>query len=410
MVRRPRRSVAQRLHDGRSIGELFEEELAFARKGPLREGAFPSRLHDERTATLLGVALGISFLVCFLTGLVTQFAQHPLDLGFLSMPASPGWLYRLTQGMHVATGTLAVPLLLAKLWTVYPRLFTWPPIRNVAHAVERISLLPLVAGSIFQLGSGLANGAHWRPWLFNFPVVHYWMAWIVIGALVAHIGAKWTIARRSLGRAARQASQPAGSGLDRRGFLTVVAAAAGVVTLTTIGQTFRPLRRLALLAPRRPDAGPQGIPVNKSASGAGVLETAMDHGFRLVIEGRVARRLELSRAQLLALPQHSAHLAIACVEGWSSAAVWSGVPIRDLVELAGGDPERSTVVVHSLQQGSAYSSSQLNEPHVRDRDTLLALAVGGEPLHIDHGYPCRLIAPNRPGVQQTKWVTRMVVT
>ncbi len=409
MVRRPRRSVGERLRAGRSIGELFEEELAFARVGPLKEGAFPSRLHDERTAALLGISLGVCFLTCFLTGLITQFAQHPLDLGFLSMPASPGWLYRVTQGTHVATGTLAIPLLLAKLWTVYPQLFAWPPVRDVAHALERISLMPLVAGGIFQLSTGIANGAHWRPWRFDFPLVHYWTAWIVIGALVVHVGAKWTITRRSLGRTARHRPQAAGTGLDRRGFLTAVAAAAGLVTLTTIGQTLRPLRRLALLAPRRPDAGPQGIPVNKSASGAGVVELATDLGFRLVVEGRVARRLELSRTQLLALPQHSAHLAIACVEGWSSAAVWSGVPVRDLVELAGGDPERSTVVVHSLQQGSAYSSSQLNEPHVRDRDTLLALAVHGEPLHVDHGYPCRLIAPNRPGVQQTKWVTRLVV-
>jgi DMSO/TMAO reductase YedYZ molybdopterin-dependent catalytic subunit len=393
MVRRPRRALAERL-----------------RVGPFREGAFPSRLHDERTAALLGIALGACFLVCFLTGLITQFAQHPLHLGFLSMPASPGWLYRVTQGAHVATGTLAVPLLLAKLWTVYPRLFTWPPARGIAHAVERISLVPLVAGGIFQLWTGLANDAHWRPWLFNFPVVHYWTAWIVIGALLAHVGAKWAITRQSLGRAARRAPEPAGTGLSRRGFLATVAAAAGVVTLTTIGQTLRPLARLALLAPRRPDVGPQGIPVNKAAAGAGVVAAATAPGWRLVVEGNVRRPLSLSREQLLALPQHSAHLAIACVEGWSSAAVWTGVPVRDLVALAGGDPERSTVVAHSLQQGSAYGSSRLNEPHVRDRDTLLALAVHGEPLHIDHGYPCRLIAPNRPGVQQTKWVARLVVT
>jgi DMSO/TMAO reductase YedYZ molybdopterin-dependent catalytic subunit len=48
-------------------------------------------------------------------------------------------------------------------------------------------------------------------------------------------------------------------------------------------------------------------------------------------------------------------------------------------------------------------------PHVRDPLTLLALQLDGEPLHPDHGYPLRLIAPNRPGVLQTKWVTRLVV-
>jgi DMSO/TMAO reductase YedYZ molybdopterin-dependent catalytic subunit len=46
---------------------------------------------------------------------------------------------------------------------------------------------------------------------------------------------------------------------------------------------------------------------------------------------------------------------------------------------------------------------------VADRDTLLALELNGEPLHPDHGYPVRLIAPNRPGVLQTKWLTRVRV-
>ena len=44
-----------------------------------------------------------------------------------------------------------------------------------------------------------------------------------------------------------------------------------------------------------------------------------------------------------------------------------------------------------------------------DHDTLLALTLDGEPLAIDHGFPCRLIAPNRPGVLQTKWVGRLTV-
>jgi DMSO/TMAO reductase YedYZ molybdopterin-dependent catalytic subunit len=40
---------------------------------------------------------------------------------------------------------------------------------------------------------------------------------------------------------------------------------------------------------------------------------------------------------------------------------------------------------------------------------LLALLVNGEELHIDHGFPVRLMAPNRPGVNQTKWLERVVV-
>ena len=62
-----------------------------------------------------------------------------------------------------------------------------------------------------------------------------------------------------------------------------------------------------------------------------------------------------------------------------------------------------------MQRRGAYRHSRLNPDHARDPLTLLALELNGEPLHLDHGYPVRLIAPNRPGVEQTKWVTRLVV-
>jgi len=77
--------------------------------GTLRDEASRSPLRSERTATLLGMALGVSFLTCFVTGLMSHLAQHPLDVGFLSMPARPAGLYRLTQGLHVATGIALIP-------------------------------------------------------------------------------------------------------------------------------------------------------------------------------------------------------------------------------------------------------------------------------------------------------------
>ena len=98
----------------------------------------------RKTAAVLGIALGISFTVCFCTGLLSHLIQHPP--GWFLWPSRPAGFYRITQGLHVATGIAAIPLLLAKLWTVFPRLFLWPPVENVAHALERLSLLPLVGG------------------------------------------------------------------------------------------------------------------------------------------------------------------------------------------------------------------------------------------------------------------------
>jgi DMSO/TMAO reductase YedYZ molybdopterin-dependent catalytic subunit len=368
---------------------------------------FTSAFHDERIAAALGIALGATFSICFATGVWSHLQQNPPS--WFDPIARPAGLYRVTQGVHVATGIATIPLLLAKLWVVYPKLFR-PVLSSIGVFLERVSLIPLVGGGIFLLFTGLANINLWYPWPFNFRSAHYWVAWITIGALVVHVGAKLTTTRAAFSRRVPldPAAAPASS-MDHRRFLALVAGASGMLTVFTIGQTVWPLRQLALLAPRRPDTGPQGFPVNRSAVAAGVVDVARDPDYRLVVEGRVRHPLSLSLAQVRAMPLHDAVLPIACVEGWSASRSWRGVRVRDLLERAGASPD-ARVRVHSLQQRLAYASSDLDPAQARDPDTLLALEVAGEPLHLDHGYPVRLIGPNRPGVQQTKWVTRLVVS
>jgi hypothetical protein len=364
------------------------------------EGSFRSPLHDTRVAALLGIALGVAFTTCFLTGLASHLAQD--EPSWFDWPARPAGLYRITQGIHVVAGLCTIPLLLAKLWVVYPRLTAWPPARSVTHAVERLMLLPLVAGAVFLLFSGTANVAGWFPWPFFFPRAHFWAAWITVGALVVHVGAKATVARRVL----RRSPGPGDEG--RRTFLAGVAASAGMVFLATSGGTVAPLTRVSALAQRRLGVGPQGVPVNKSAVEAGVEDRLDPVAYRLVVEGRVERTLALELEELRGLPQHEAELPIACVEGWSQSARWRGVRVADLLALAGA-PDGSEVLVESIQSGGRYRQSELNAAQAADPDTLLALELGDEVLHPDHGFPARLIGPNRPGVLQTKWVRRLVV-
>jgi hypothetical protein len=383
--------------------------LARPRRGPLRENAFTSPLHSPRTAALLGIALGIAFTLCFVTGVLSHLIQQPP--GWFTWPSRPAGLYRLTQGIHVATGIASVPLLLGKLWTVYPRLWQWPPVKSPAHLLERLSLVPLVAGALFLLFTGIANISLWYPWHFFFPAAHYWASWVTMGALVVHVGAKASTVRKELwGRdpAGLQEIPSVDGGLNRRGFLGALAGAAGLLTLTTIGQTFSPLNGFAVLAPRRPDVGPQGFPVNKSALSANVTDVARDAGYRLKVGGEVEQPLSLSLDGLRALHLHEATLPISCVEGWSASVRWEGIRVRDILDLAGVAGDRSVQVV-SLQPEGLYRTSVLNPVHARDRDTLLALRCNGEILHLDHGYPVRLIGPNRPGVMQTKWVSELVV-
>jgi DMSO/TMAO reductase YedYZ molybdopterin-dependent catalytic subunit len=390
----------------RSLAERFSGLEPRYRVGPFAASAFTSRLHTERLAAILGLVLGVTFGTCFITGLLSHLIQQPPP--WFLWPSRPAGLYRVTQGLHVATGIASIPLLFAKLWTVYPKLWTWPPVEDVAHAVERISLLPLVGGATFMLFTGVANIAYWRPWGFFFPAGHFWGAWITIGALVIHVGAKATRTRIALSPASPDVPEPGGEGLSRRGFLGVVASAVGMAITTTLGQTVRPLRGLAVFAPRRPDVGPQGFPINKTAHSAGVLRAARDPAWRLRIEGDVARPMDLSLDQLRARPRHEAILPIACVEGWSATVRWSGVRVRDLLDAAGAS-RRAEVRVESLQPTGQYRASTLNRVHARDPDTLLALEANGGVLDIEHGYPARLIGPNRPGVMQTKWVSRLVV-
>jgi DMSO/TMAO reductase YedYZ molybdopterin-dependent catalytic subunit len=377
---------------------------------------------------LFGIALGVSFTTCFVTGLISHFMQHnQLWAGWISRPV---WFYRLTQGLHVATGLATIPLLGAKLWTVYPKLWEWPPIRSAAHALERVSIVPLIAGSIFQLATGVANIAEWYRFRFYFTAAHYWVAWITLGALAVHVAAKITVVRASLGPARPatgpprtqppRAEQPrteqprteqpeaAGGGLSRRGFVVAVGAAAGTITLTTAGEATPGLARVDLLAPRRPDVGPSGLPVNRTAAAARVTVIARDPAYRLDVVG--PRPFSLSLAELTELAGRAAHasrLPITCVEGWSADARWTGVRLRDLLDRA-GIPAGTAVRVESLERAGAYRASEVNPSHARDPLTLIATGLNGAPLTIDHGYPARLIAPNRPGVLQTKWVHKVV--
>lgn len=138
-----------------------------------------------RTTVVIGRLLGIAFGVCFLTGLYSHYLQDPLP--WMRFPTWPTNLYQITQGLHVATGVASIPLLLAKLWTVYPLLFAFPPFRTVTQALERASIGVLIASAIVQLTTGLLNTYQWYPFPFVFRTVHYALSWIIIGSLILHV-------------------------------------------------------------------------------------------------------------------------------------------------------------------------------------------------------------------------------
>ena len=98
-------------------------------------------------------------------------------------------------------------------------------------------------------------------------------------------------------------------------------------------------------------------------------------GWRLeLVRGDQSEQLTLD--DLRGMPQATESLPIACVEGWSAGATWTGVRVRDLVARAGGDPDDpGDIVVTSLQQRYAFGVTTLQSNFAADDKTLLALQL-----------------------------------
>lgn len=362
-------------------------------------------LRGTAITTRVGMALGVAVTICFLTGFVSHFIQHPQP--WFIWPTRPVWLYQLTQGLHIISGIAIIPLLVVKLWSVYPKLFERPIIGGLARQLERASILVLMASMLFQLSTGIMNIAKWYAFKFFFPTSHYAMAYVAAGAILVHIGVKLPVIRRALGEPLEEI--PTGelrSGPTRRTVLGGTWLAVGLATVLTAGQTVPWLRKVSLLAPRSGE-GPQGVPVNRSALAARVVRAAQSPDYRLTVTNGTTTK-SFTLAELAAMPQVTERLPIACVEGWSATADWTGVRLAALVEAIGA-PADSDVRMISLEAPGPYSRTVLPARHTRDDKTLIALKINGEQLDLDHGYPCRLIAPSRPGVLQTKWLTRLEV-
>lgn len=419
--------------------------------GPFKRSSWRSPLRDLWTTSMLSSALLPLIVICAVTGFLSHAAYDP-DLGvngtfkgfedelyFFDWPTSPVWLYAVNQSLHVLSGLTAIPILLAKLWAVLPKLWERPVVRSISHAIERLSLVFLVGGALFVFLSGVYNIQYWYAWLnwdwlpmsgFGFVPAHYYAAILFIAALAVHVLLKLpTMAEafREHGvlrplRISRKRTEsaspdetlaaptdPQPATISRRGLLGVVGGASLGVLALSVGQSFDSIRSTALLAPRGRTygSGPNDFQINATAERAKVTREMAGSSWRLELRSpNTAEPVKLSRDDLLGLPLSTQDLPIACVEGWVTWQTWTGVPLRDLARIAGIErPE--LLLVESLQPAGAFRKTSLNGGQVRDPRSLLALRVNGADLSLDHGFPARIIVPALPGVHNTKWVSRM---
>ena len=256
----------------------------------------------------------------------------------------------------------------------------------------------------------------------------------IIAAVIA-ITVLVFLTRRSL--SVETASGALERGVERRAFLVSVGLAAGLGVLAAIGGRIAATSIQAVDAARRmftlPSAAVRADPIPAGASldisGLSPLVTPNEDFYRidtalivpsidpeqwsLTVTGLVDRDVTLSFEELLALPLEESYATLACVSnsvggGLIGNALWLGYPIRKLLAEAGPKPGADMVLSRSVDGFTAGTPiSALTD----DRNAILAVAMNGEPLPPEHGFPVRMVVPGLFGyVSATKWVTELKVT
>ena len=151
--------------------------------------------------------------------------------------------------------------------------------------------------------------------------------------------------------------------------------------------------------------------------------------FKLVVNGQVAKPLELKIDDLRKLPQHKVVATLECTgngrafyrprlpgiqwaRGGIGNAEWSGPRVSEILKLAGAKADAPFLETDGADTGVAKTPDFIRSMPMKkalDPATILALDMNGAPLPPMHGFPTRLIVPGWDGTSWVKWVVRMTV-
>jgi DMSO/TMAO reductase YedYZ molybdopterin-dependent catalytic subunit len=159
----------------------------------------------------------------------------------------------------------------------------------------------------------------------------------------------------------------------------------------------------------RAQISPRPFP-NELAPPSDAFKSHQSNGFadwQLAVTGLVDRPAAFSIAQLKSYPPHSQITQLACEEGWSYIAEWTGAPLSRILEAAGIQPHARYVVYRSIEPDWWDSLDMADALHPQ---TLLTHGLNGTDLPVPNGGPLRLRVPRQLGYKSVKFIQSLVVT
>ncbi|HHC08946.1 MAG TPA: molybdopterin-binding oxidoreductase [Actinobacteria bacterium] len=366
----------------------------------------------SRIAGIVAVALSLGLTELF-AGLAASVPSAIAAVGAVVVSVAPGWLVRFAIALFGTAdkAVLGLGIVLVAL--------------GIGAAVgARARRHPRLADAAF-FGFALVGIAAQllRPEAAVVPVV-------VSTAAAAGLG-RWVLSRLP----STVAEGPDVVDVDRRRFLGIAGGvAAGALAAAIFGRTAlvarsrRAATDVVLPEPivRAVEVGPrhrfdlEGLtpivvdPPDFYRIDTALVVPAVDvESWTLRVLGMVERPLELSYADLLAMPQVERHVTIACVSNEVGGdlvgnAKWQGVRLAEVLEMAGVAPEATQVVGRSVD---GWTAGFPTEVVFDGRDPLIVVGMNGRPLPRRHGHPARLIVPGLYGyVSATKWLAEIELT
>jgi DMSO/TMAO reductase YedYZ molybdopterin-dependent catalytic subunit len=382
--------------------------------------------------SLAGLAAGAAGLATsFFVAMAMTLRDSPVvAVADLVVKLTPGWLahYLIEQ-----VGTKDKPLLLLGIFVVLGLLFAW-----AGRLARRVWWAPAVVyAALTVLGVVAVSQQRGATAVDVVPVAVGFVTWLVALSLLTEPLHRLDVAVDHVPvphEADILAPIPAGDHTRRSFVIRAGIIAVGAAVLGSAGRVVgrgrrhveesrRLLRLTQVTEPRVPAAARVGLkgitPWETSSASFYRIDTAIvvpaiePKDWMLRIHGKVDRELVLTYADLVGREFTEAWVTINCVSNPVGGnlignAWWSGVRLADLLAEA-GPHEGADAVLQTSEDG--WNCGTPLAALTDDRNAMLALAMNGSPLPLEHGFPVRTIVPGLYGyVSACKWVVDMEVT